>query len=114
MDHSRRAAYFRLASSNDHRLAAAANAMAPGGIGTSAATRRARACDASFHCRPTGYVCRPRSEPSLGAIPSNAEAAEMFLATDPPALDEVRDILADIRKDDQRQRSHPADARFAS
>ena len=38
----------------------------------------------------------------LGAILSNAEAAEMFLAADPPALDEVRDILADIRKDDQR------------
>jgi signal transduction histidine kinase len=38
----------------------------------------------------------------LGAILSNAEAAEMFLAAEPPALDEVRDILADIRKDDQR------------
>src|SRR5262245_65728874 len=38
----------------------------------------------------------------LGAILSNAEAAEMFLMADPPALDEVRDILADIRKDDQR------------
>src|SRR5215510_10090947 len=38
----------------------------------------------------------------LGAILSNAEAAEMFLAANPPALGEVRDILADIRKDDQR------------
>jgi PAS domain S-box-containing protein len=38
----------------------------------------------------------------LGAILSNAEAAEMFLAAEPPALDEVREILADIRKDDQR------------
>ena len=38
----------------------------------------------------------------LGAILSNAEAAEMFLAAEPPALDEVRSILADIRKDDQR------------
>jgi signal transduction histidine kinase/ABC-type uncharacterized transport system substrate-binding protein len=38
----------------------------------------------------------------LGAILSNAEAAEMFLMAEPPALDEVRDILADIRKDDQR------------
>ena len=38
----------------------------------------------------------------LGAILSNAEAAEMFLAAEPPALDEVRSILVDIRKDDQR------------
>jgi PAS domain S-box-containing protein len=38
----------------------------------------------------------------LGAILSNAEAAEMFLAQDPPALNELRDILADIRKDDER------------
>lgn len=38
----------------------------------------------------------------LGAILSNAEAAEMFLMAEPPALDEVRDILADIRKDDER------------
>lgn len=38
----------------------------------------------------------------LGAILSNAEAAEMFLMADPPSLDEVRDILSDIRKDDQR------------
>jgi PAS domain S-box-containing protein len=38
----------------------------------------------------------------LGAILSNAEAAEMFLAQDPPAVEELRDILADIRKDDER------------
>jgi signal transduction histidine kinase len=38
----------------------------------------------------------------LGAILSNADAAEMFLKMEPPALDEVRDILADIRHDDQR------------
>ncbi|MGZ9243441.1 MAG: sensor histidine kinase, partial [Candidatus Binatia bacterium] len=38
----------------------------------------------------------------LGAIRSNAEAAEMFLMAEPPALDEVREILADIRKDDLR------------
>lgn len=38
----------------------------------------------------------------LGAILSNAEAAEMFLNQEPPALGEVREILADIRKDDQR------------
>jgi PAS domain S-box-containing protein len=38
----------------------------------------------------------------LGAILSNAEAAELFLKQNPPALGEVADILADIRKDDER------------
>jgi C4-dicarboxylate-specific signal transduction histidine kinase len=38
----------------------------------------------------------------LGAILRNAEAAELFLQANPPALDEVRDIVADIRRDDQR------------
>jgi signal transduction histidine kinase len=49
----------------------------------------------------TTSVAHELNQP-LGAILSNADAAEMFLAADPPALDEVRDILADIRKDDQR------------
>src|SRR5262245_19988357 len=49
----------------------------------------------------TTSVAHELNQP-LGAILSNAEAAEMFLAADPPALNEVRDILADIRKDDQR------------
>jgi signal transduction histidine kinase/ligand-binding sensor domain-containing protein len=38
----------------------------------------------------------------LGAILSNAEAAEMLLAATPPALAEVKEILADIRRDDER------------
>jgi len=38
----------------------------------------------------------------LGAILSNAEAAEMFLNQNPPALQDVREILSDIRKDDER------------
>jgi PAS domain S-box-containing protein len=38
----------------------------------------------------------------LGAILRNAEAAELFLQEPAPDLDEVRAILADIRKDDQR------------
>ena len=38
----------------------------------------------------------------LGAILRNAEAAELFLQNDSPDLDEIRAILADIRKDDQR------------
>ncbi|HET9534408.1 MAG TPA: ATP-binding protein, partial [Mesorhizobium sp.] len=49
----------------------------------------------------TTSVAHELNQP-LGAILSNAEAAEMFLMADPPALDEVRDILADIRKDDER------------
>jgi PAS domain S-box-containing protein len=38
----------------------------------------------------------------LGAILSNAEAAEMLLDANPPALDQVREILTDIRQDDER------------
>jgi two-component system, LuxR family, sensor kinase FixL len=38
----------------------------------------------------------------LGAILRNAEAAELFLQNPSPDLDEIRAILADIRKDDQR------------
>lgn len=38
----------------------------------------------------------------LGAILSNAEAAELFLQQNPPALDELGAILADIRRDDER------------
>ena len=38
----------------------------------------------------------------LGAILRNAEAAELFLQSDEPDLNEIRAILADIRKDDQR------------
>jgi PAS domain S-box-containing protein len=38
----------------------------------------------------------------LGAILRNAEAAELFLQSPSPNLDEIREILADIRKDDQR------------
>jgi len=38
----------------------------------------------------------------LGAILRNAEAAEIFLQSDQPNLEEVRAILADIRRDDKR------------
>ncbi len=38
----------------------------------------------------------------LGAILRNAEAAELFLDYASPDLDEIRAIVADIRKDDQR------------
>ena len=38
----------------------------------------------------------------LGSILRNAEAAELFMQDKSPDLDEVRAILADIRKDDQR------------
>lgn len=38
----------------------------------------------------------------LGAILRNAEAGEMFMQKDKPDLDEIRAILSDIRKDDER------------
>src|SRR4029453_17445830 len=38
----------------------------------------------------------------LGAILSNADAAELLLESESPPLDEVRKILADIRNDDLR------------
>ena len=38
----------------------------------------------------------------LGAILRNAEAAEIYLQSPTPDLEEVRAILADIRRDDQR------------
>lgn len=38
----------------------------------------------------------------LGAILRNAEAAELFLQASPPDVQELRAILADIRRDDQR------------
>lgn len=38
----------------------------------------------------------------LGAILRNTEAAEIFLKKEPPDWEEIRSILEDIRKDDQR------------
>ncbi len=38
----------------------------------------------------------------LGAILRNAEAAELFLQNKQPNLDEIREIISDIRRDDQR------------
>jgi PAS domain S-box-containing protein len=38
----------------------------------------------------------------LGAILRNAEAAELFMQSETPDLEEIRAILADIRADDQR------------
>jgi PAS domain S-box-containing protein len=49
----------------------------------------------------TGSIAHEINQP-LGAILSNAEAAEMLLETDAPPMGEVRNILADIRRDDLR------------
>lgn len=38
----------------------------------------------------------------LGSILTNAETAELMLKATPPDVDEIRQILADIRRDDQR------------
>lgn len=49
----------------------------------------------------TASIAHEVSQP-LSAILSNADAAEMLLSADPPPLDEVRQILDDIRRDDLR------------
>ena len=49
----------------------------------------------------TSAIAHELNQP-LGAILRNAEAAELFLKKDDPNLPEVRTILADIRKDDER------------
>src|SRR5262249_60153321 len=38
----------------------------------------------------------------LGAILSNTEAAETLLTMNPPNISQLKDILADVRRDDQR------------
>jgi PAS domain S-box-containing protein len=49
----------------------------------------------------TASIAHEINQP-LGAILSNADAAEMLLESAPPSLDQVRAILGDIRKDDLR------------
>jgi C4-dicarboxylate-specific signal transduction histidine kinase len=49
----------------------------------------------------TASIAHEINQP-LGAILSNADAAEMLLDSDPGSLAEVRQILDDIRKDDLR------------
>jgi len=49
----------------------------------------------------TASIAHEINQP-LGAILSNAEAAELLLESESPPLDEVRRILADIRNDDVR------------
>lgn len=49
----------------------------------------------------TGSIAHEINQP-LGAILTNAEAAEMLLELEPPPLEEIRTIFADIRKDNLR------------
>jgi signal transduction histidine kinase len=49
----------------------------------------------------TASIAHEINQP-LGAILSNAEAAEIYLESDPPRLDQVRRILGDIREEDHR------------
>jgi PAS domain S-box-containing protein len=49
----------------------------------------------------TASIAHEVNQP-LGAILSNAEAAELLLSFENPQLDEIRAILADIRRDDLR------------
>jgi two-component system sensor kinase FixL len=56
-----------------------------------------------FTAKSTGSCVRAHEiNQPLGAILRNAEAGELFMQNASPDLDEVRAILADIRKDDQR------------
>ncbi len=49
----------------------------------------------------TAMIAHEINQP-LGAILSNAEAAELLLKTEKPPLEEIREILSDIRKNDLR------------
>ncbi len=49
----------------------------------------------------TGAIAHEINQP-LGAILSNADAADLLLASDTDRRDELREILADIRRDDLR------------
>lgn len=49
----------------------------------------------------TASIAHEVNQP-LGAILSNTEAAEILMKSENPPLDEIRDILADIRRDDLR------------
>lgn len=48
-----------------------------------------------------GAIAHELHQP-LAAIMTNTEAAELLLACDPPQLEEARQALADIRRDDRR------------
>ena len=49
----------------------------------------------------SGAIAHELNQP-LGAIRNNAGAAELLLKSDPPKLEEVAEILGDIKRDDQR------------
>src|SRR5438046_10658843 len=55
----------------------------------------------SMMCKLALALAREINQP-IGAILRNAEAAELFMQSKTPDLEEVRAILADIRADDQR------------
>jgi len=49
----------------------------------------------------TASIAHELNQP-LGAIPTNVETAEILLKSSAPDLDELREIVTDIRRDDQR------------
>jgi signal transduction histidine kinase len=49
----------------------------------------------------TASIAHELNQP-LGAILTNAETAELLLKSSSPNLDEIREIVADIRRDDER------------
>jgi PAS domain S-box-containing protein len=61
----------------------------------------AHASRVAFLGELTALIAHEINQP-LGAILSNADAAELLLESESPPLDEIRRILADIRNDDVR------------
>ena len=61
-----------------------------------------RPCEPRIDDGPARLGAGDEINQPLGAILRNAEAAELFIRHESPDLNEIRAILADIRKDDQR------------
>ena len=78
------------------------------GVGANAWSVRRRSCArrsptwARDDARVDSPLVAHELNQPLGAMLRNAEAAELFLQIDQPDLDELRTIVADIRKDDER------------
>jgi signal transduction histidine kinase len=53
----------------------------------------------------TATIAHELSQP-LGAVLANSEAAKTLLKSPAPNMEELREILTDIQRDDQRARSY--------
>ena len=103
-----------LETSGTPRLDAAGNLIGYRGAGTDVTARKPSEMEIVQQRNELAHIARVSTmgqlassfahelNQPLGAILRNAEAAELFLQEPSPDLEEVRAILADIRKDDQR------------